>query len=221
MITIALIDDQRLFRESLGNLIREIPGISCLYQCDGGAEFLAAIGKEGAAVPEVILLDLEMPGMNGIELNQLLQIKYPAIKVIILSVHAQEKLIASLIREGADGYLTKNCDRTELAEALEMVHRHGYYINKMTLEAIRNHARLTPAPIRNSNGIPIDLTKRETEILSLICYEYSNEEIAARLYLSPRTVEGHRLSLAQKIGCKNTAGLVIFAVRYGIHPLIL
>jgi DNA-binding CsgD family transcriptional regulator len=91
----------------------------------------------------------------------------------------------------------------------------------MTLEAIRNHARLTPAPIRNSNGIPIDLTKRETEILSLICYEYSNEEIAARLYLSPRTVEGHRLSLAQKIGCKNTAGLVIFAVRYGIHPLIL
>jgi two-component system, NarL family, response regulator DegU len=220
MIPIAIVDDQRLFRESLGNLIRGLPGFSCICSCGGGEEFLEAIGKEGGSIPQVVLLDLEMPGMNGIELNRILQVRYPVIRVIILTVHAREKLIASLIREGADGYLTKNCDRDELVEALEMVSTQGYYINKMTLQAMRNHARISPAPVRNSAGIPIDLSKRETEVLALICRECRNEEMAAQLYLSPRTVEGHRLNLIQKIGCRNTAGLVLFAVRHGIHPLI-
>jgi DNA-binding NarL/FixJ family response regulator len=218
MVKIAIIDDQGLFRESLANLIRGEAGLSCMMLCDSATQFLLAIQKGGAVLPDILLLDLEMPGMNGIELNGILQKQYPAIKIIILSVHANEKLIASLIREGADGYLTKNCEKKELIGAIHMVNEQGFYINKMTMQAMQQHARQVSGPLHNVNGIPLDLTKREVEILKLICQEYSSGEIAEKLFLSPRTVEGHRNNLVQKIGCKNIAGLV-FAIRHHIYSI--
>ncbi len=213
MIRVALIDDQQLFRESLSNLLNSISNVFTVQSFAGAEEFLDFL-QDCRQLPEIVLLDLEMPGMNGIDLNNQLQKKYPQIKVIILSVHANEKLIASMIRSGADGYLTKNCDKEELIKAVQNVHEQGYYINKKTMQAIQQNSFLKKNTLENVNGLPIELSKRETEILQLICKEHSNTEIAAHLFLSVRTVEGHRNSILQKTGCRNTAGLVLFAVRH-------
>lgn len=219
MISIAIVDDQQLFRESLVNLLSTEPDIHCLLQCGNGADFLTELSHNPGLQPSVLLLDLEMPVMNGVELNKILQEQYPDIKVVILSVHANQRLISSLIKDGADGYLTKNCDKEELVNAIRMLHHNGYYINKMTLQAMQqNNTGRISNPL-NINNIPVSLSKRETEILQLICMEYSNAEIAAKLFLSARTVEGHRNNLLSKVGCKNSAGLVLFAIRHHIFSV--
>lgn len=219
MITIAIVDDQQLFRESLVNLLNTVNEFHCVLQCSNGSELLATLQQNKGIQPSIVLLDLEMPVMNGVETNKILQDQYPDIKVVILSVHANERLIASLIRDGADGYLTKNCDKEELVNAIQMLYHHGYYVNKMTLQAIQQNAGSKTNTLQNTNNIPVSLSKRETEILQLICMEYSNAEIAAKLFLSARTVEGHRNNLLNKTGCKNSAGLVLFAIRHHIYTM--
>lgn len=216
MINVAIVDDQQLFRESLSDLLHSDPSISCINQCANGADFLAHLQQPATQIPDIVLLDLEMPVMNGIELNEVIQKTHPGLKVIILSMHANGKLIASLIKAGVDGYLTKNCDKAELLQAIKMVHQHGHYINTTTMLALRQNEQSKMNTLHNVNNIPIDLSKREVEILRLICSEYSNIEIADKLFISPRTVEGHRNSIIQKIGCKNSAGLILFALRNSI-----
>ena len=157
--------------------------------------------------------------MNGIELNAQLQKQYPDLRVVILSTHANDRLIASLIKDGAHGYLTKNCDKQELTDALNMVHNAGYYINKATLMAIQHAPSNQAAGLKNLAGIPIELSQREIEVLELICKEYSTAEIAEKLFISPRTVEGHRVNMLQKTNCKNVAGLVLFAIRHSIYTI--
>ncbi|MBN8837108.1 MAG: response regulator transcription factor [Sphingobacteriia bacterium] len=215
MIRLAIVDDQQLFRESLSSLINSIPNtyvVQCFESAKNFQEFLL---HEPA--PDIVLLDLQMPEMNGMELNDFLHKKHPEIKVIILSVHDNERLISSLIRSGVDGYLTKNCDKQELLKAIHNVYDQGFYINKYTMQILQQKSLHKVSSYENINGIPFQLTKREIEVLQLICKEYSNSEIAAKLFLSIRTVEGHRNRLLQKIGCRNTAGLVLFAIKYQLH----
>jgi DNA-binding NarL/FixJ family response regulator len=141
-------------------------------------------------------------------------------KVIVLSGHARERLIARMIEAGSSGYLVKNCDKEELVTAIYSVGKNGFYINAQVLKAMQVTAGQKGKPLRNSNYIPIELTAREKEVLLRICRELSNAEIAAQLHLSIRTVEGHRNNLLAKTGCRNTAGLVVFAVKYGIYELV-
>jgi len=212
-IRIALVDDQLLFRQSLALLIQGEPDIALVLESDNGENCL----KDMAALqvlPDILLADLEMPGMDGIELNERLHQLYPSVKLVVLSVHASERLIARMIDQGASGYLTKNCDKAELMTALYTVHSTGYYLNNRVLNALRNVSRNNAVSPKSLNGVPVVLSKREKEILHLICKEYNTSEIAQRLYLSPRTVEGHRNNLLQKTGRRNTAGLVLFALKY-------
>lgn len=215
MINIALVDDQQLFRESLVDAVQSDDTISCVMQCANGKEFLSIL-ECASEMPHVVLLDLEMPVMDGIVLNDVLQRKYPDLKVIVLSIHANDRLVASLIKTGVSGYLSKNCDKKELLKAIKMVHEQGFYINADTMRAIQQHSHDKVGIVYNVNNIPINLSKREVEILTLICKEYSNADIAAELFISQRTVEGHRNNIIQKIGCKNIAGMVLFALRYSI-----
>lgn len=216
MINIAIVDDQQLFRETLVDAVQSDGTVRCGLQCSNGRDLLCLLEDTAAERPEIVLLDLEMPVMDGIELNDILQKKYPGIKVIILSIHANERLIASLIKAGASGYLSKNCEKKELLRAIKMVHEQGFYINAYTMHAIQQHSNDKAGTMYNVNNIPINLSKREVEILRLICKEYSNADIAAELFISARTVEGHRNNIIQKIGCKNSAGMVLFALRYSI-----
>jgi len=216
VIKVAIIDDQQLFRESLADALLCDPTIACGLQSANGDAFLQALQQPGAFRPDIVLLDLEMPVMNGIELNGILQKIYSSVKVIILSVHANEKLIASLIKAGVSGYLTKNCGKEEVLRAIHMVHDHGYYLNSNTMQAIQRQNDARIGTLYNVNNIPISLSKREVAVLQLICTEYGTAEIASELFISPRTVEGHRASMIQKIGCRNTAGLILFAIRHSI-----
>ena len=218
-IHIALTDDQQLFRQGLAALISSVEGFELVMEADNGIDCLDKLSKI-TKYPDIILMDMEMPGMDGIELNGELHKRYPSIKVIVLSVHANERLIARMIEAGASGYLIKNCDREELITAIKTVMQSGHYINSQVLQAIQHSAGKKNKELKNISHIPIDLTEREKEILVLICKERSNSEIAEELFISVRTVEGHRNNLLMKTGCKNTAGLVVFAIKNQLVELV-
>ena len=124
-----------------------------------------------------------------------------------------------MIEAGACGYLTKNCEIDELVTAINTTHNNGFYFNQDTLAAMRKTSQYKSGEIRNISNIAIELTAREKEILVLLCRELSNIEIGERLFISPRTVEGHRNNLLQKTGCRNTAGLVIFAIKNNLFQV--
>lgn len=218
IINVALVDDQVLFREGIASLIRNEEGYSLTLEADSGLDFLARL-KEMDELPDILLMDMEMPGMDGMQLNDELRKKFPSIKVIVLSVHAGERLMARMIHAGACGYLLKNCNKAELLNAIQSVFNNGFYITPGVLKAIQSPAAHAKG-VTNIQSIPIEISPRESEVLQLICMEHSNAEIAEKLFISVRTVDGHRNNLLAKTGCHNTAGLVLFAVKHRIFELI-
>jgi len=219
MIKIAIADDQNLFRQSLGILIDSVAHFKLISESDNGNSFLDKLKLKGSLLPDVAIIDMDMPAMNGIELNNKLHELYPQIKVIVLSVHDQALLITQMINAGAAAYLEKNCDKNELITAIDTVYKTGFYFNTGTLMALRNSANHKAHAQKNINQLPVKLTEREKQVLQLICKEYSNAEIAVQLFLSQRTVEGHRINLINKAACRNTAGLVLFAIKYSLFQL--
>lgn len=218
-IKISIVDDQNLFRESLALLIGTVNEFQLVSASDNGLTFLQRLTNENTPRPDIALLDMDMPGMNGIELNNILHKEYPAIKVIVLSVHVQPLLIAQMINAGAAAYLAKNCNKDELILAIETVYKTGFYFNGEVLKAIQQSSGQKAQLQKSISKVPVHLTGREIQVLRLICKELSNAEIAEELYLSTRTVEGHRNNLLIKTGCRNTAGLVLFAIRYSLFEL--
>ncbi|MBK7308258.1 MAG: response regulator transcription factor [Chitinophagaceae bacterium] len=217
-ILISLVDDQQLFRSGLAGLIKSVAGFTLLSEAENGKIFIEQL-QQSDTLPHIALIDMEMPEMNGVELNAVLQKKYPSIKVLVLSTYNQERFIGKMIEAGACGYLTKNCEIDELVTAINTTHNNGFYFNQDTLAAMRKTAQYKSGEIRNISNIAIELTAREKEILVLLCRELSNIEIGERLFISPRTVEGHRNNLLQKTGCRNTAGLVIFAIKNNLFQV--
>ena len=213
-INVAIVDDQNLFRQSLAMLINSVSNFTLVNDSAGGQDFLNFLRSTSAAV-NIAVIDMDMPGMNGIQLNKALHELYPEIKVIILSVHVNEALITQMINAGAASYLAKNCDKDELIMAINTVHKNGFYFNNDALNAIRNSSNHKNQSQIILNSLTVALTRREKEILMLICREYNNAEIAKELFLSVRTVEGHRNNLLIKTNCRNTAGLVLFAIKTG------
>ena len=217
-ISVAIVDDQNLFRQSLALLINSVEEFTLVTDSAGGQEFLNTL-KTTTTPVDVAVIDMDMPGMNGIELNKALHEQYPEIKVIILSVHVNEALITKMINAGAASYLAKNCDKDELILAINTVHKTGFYFNNDALNAIRNSANHRNTSQTILSGLQIALTRREKQVLELICKEFNNAEIADQLYLSVRTVEGHRNNLIIKTNCRNTAGLVLFAIKFGLFEI--
>ncbi|MBK6381356.1 MAG: response regulator transcription factor [Chitinophagaceae bacterium] len=217
-ILISLVDDQQLFRSGLAGLIKSVAGFTLLSEAENGKIFIEQL-QQSDTLPHIALIDMEMPEMNGVELNAVLQKKYPSIKVLVLSTYNQERFIGKMIEAGACGYLTKNCEIDELVTAINTTHNNGFYFNQDTLAAMRKTSQYKSGEIRNISNIAIELTAREKEILVLLCRELSNIEIGERLFISPRTVEGHRNNLLQKTGCRNTAGLVIFAIKNNLFQV--
>jgi DNA-binding NarL/FixJ family response regulator len=218
MINIAVVDDQHLFREGLVNLLSSNPDYKLITQAENGKIFLEQLAGM-VTLPDIALVDMNMPEMNGVELNAVLRKNYPSIKVIILSVHGEERYMSKMIEAGACGYLKKNCDITELFATINNTYQIGFHFNMETLNAMRNASKYRKQGLKNMNSIPINLTEREMVILKMICDELTNAEISEKLFISSRTVDGHRTNLLTKTGCKNTAGLVIFAIKYGIYEV--
>lgn len=212
MIKLAICDDQVLFLRGLKYIIRDFDNIEIVMEAQSGEELLEKVSQ---APPDVILLDMKMPGMDGIEVTKRLKASYPAIKIILLTMYDDERLISHVMEVGANGYLLKNEEPDVLQEAIVSVVEKDMYFNdyvaKALLKGLKN--KDTAPPLSVGATPPLNITTREMEILQLICKEFTTAEIAQQLFISARTVEGHRKNLMEKTGVRNTAGLVIFAVR--------
>jgi DNA-binding NarL/FixJ family response regulator len=213
MIHLAIADDQLLFRKGMIALLREFDGIEVSIEADNGKHLVDQLRRYTGKL-DVILLDLSMPEMNGIEAMKILKEEFPEIKVIILTVYNEDKFIITAVELGANGYLIKNADPSEVEKSIRTVVSHDFYFNDQTLDAMKNG--LFTGKQKLSLNIISELTQREKQILELICKEYTTPEIATQLFISERTVDGHRNNLLAKTGCRNTAGLVLFAVKHNL-----
>lgn len=218
MINVAIADDQKLFRKGIVSLISSFDEMAVLFEAGNGRELLEACA-EAAIKPHIILLDLSMPEMNGLDALKVLKEDFPAIAVIILSSHEAENFILATIQAGANGYLAKNAEPEEVELAIREVFKNDFYFTASMLEIMRKGLTKKAGPPA-LDGSP-NLTNREIEILQLICRQYNSQEIADQLFLSHRTVEGHRNNLLQKTGSRNTAGLVLYALKHKLLSLEL
>lgn len=210
-IKIFLVDDHNLFREGLKFLLSNNDFISEIHEAENGKDLLKNILN---VKPDIILMDIEMPVMNGIEATKETLKIYPKTKVIALSMYGNENFYSEMIDAGAKGFLLKNSKFEDVKKAITEVNEGKNYFSPEILEAIIKNLNKKKYKKKNT-----DLTKREIEILYNICKGLSNQEIADFLYISKRTVDKHRENVLLKTQSKNTAGLVIYAIKNKIFEV--
>lgn len=215
-IKVAIADDQKLFRKGMAALIGSFSNMSLVFEAENGRELLE-LCDSAPVKPAIILLDLSMPELNGLDALKILKEKHPAIRVIILTIHEAESFILATIKAGANGYLAKNAEAEEVEQAIREVFKNDFYFTPVMLEIMRKGMvqKSQKVILENENT----LTSREKEILKLICKQLNSVEIAEKLSLSKRTVEGHRNNLLLKTESRNTAGLVLYALKYELFDL--
>lgn len=217
-IKVGLVEDQELFRQGIKALIDSWQEFDVVFESSDGYSTLQKLAT-AAELPYILLVDISLPKdpetgreYSGIDLLRELKVRFPQILVLMLSVQEDRYVMAQCIEMGANGYLLKDSDPMEVREAIWTVNQHGSYINGRTLDAIQ--MKLTGrVKTKQSHD---QLTQREIEVLKLICQQLTAEEIGERLFISPKTVNGHRNNLLQKTGSRNLAGLVMYAVKNGI-----
>jgi len=210
--TLAIVDDHLLFGSSLEKLINSFDKFSVLFKARNGVELQKELGNQ-STMPDIILLDYNMPVMNGYETVKWLTLNHPKIKVLALSVEDNEKIILKMIREGAKGYFLKDIHPDELKDALHIVMDKGYYYS----EAVTTS--MVKALHPNSDDAPLKLKANELTFLQLACSEMTYKEIADIMNLSPKTIDGYRQELFNKLRVKNRVGLVIYALKKNLIEL--
>jgi len=211
-IKVIIVDDHQIIVDGLKSLLREEKDIKVIGEASNGKE---AIDLVRLISPNVILIDIDMPVLNGIEATKLITKEFNEPKIIILSMHNEGSLIKTLINVGAKGYLLKNCDRSELVEAIRKIAGgQTFFSSDVTMSLLEN--RNVPTSHFTENNNIAELTEREIEILKLIAEGYSNKEIGDKLFISHRTVDTHRTNLMRKLEVNNIAGLVRFAISNGV-----
>lgn len=208
MIKVAIADDHQLILEGLKAILQESPNLNIIFTVDNGKTLLQQLEIEK---PDVLLLDIELPDSNGIDLCKIIKQQHAGVKIIALTNHDETVYVKKMMRSGANGYLLKGTDQNTLLAAITTVLKDEQYID----QSIQNKILQETISGKRANA-QIKLTKREIEILTLIANECANQEIADKLFLSIRTVESHRLSLSQKLNVKNTVGLVKEAYLRGL-----
>lgn len=205
LIKIAVVDDQYLFRSGVVSLLKEYDQLKVIIQASNGKELLDQLKRQ---TPHVILLDIEMPEMNGLETVNHLKKKYPDIKVIILTMHNEEEFIFDLMTKGAHGFLPKDKSVDEVVDAIYSVMETGKYYNEQIMEAMVNGSK---GLVKNQH-LNL-LTEKEIEVVRQICRQKTNKQIAEIIGVSIRTVENYRTTILLKTGTKNTAGMVVYALK--------
>ncbi len=209
MINIAIADDHLLVINGLKAMIENTSDIKLLFSATSGYDLLSELKEKQ---PDVLLLDIQMPDINGIDLCKEVHARYPLVKIIALTNFEQSSYVKQMVRNGALGYLLKNIDGKTLQAAIRTVVQDKPFIH----EQIRNNMLNEVLSGTKVTSQGISLTKRELEILGLVAKEMTNQEIADKLFISVRTVETHRVNLTQKLGVHNTAGLVKEAYKRGL-----
>jgi DNA-binding NarL/FixJ family response regulator len=203
---IILVDDHHLFGQSLYSLLIQMPDVQDITVFKRGQEVLDFLENNEA---DVVLSDLQMPEMNGIELTTKIHERFPEVRVLILTIDDEPYKIRQAVAAGASGYLLKDTDRTELEEAIRKLYQKLPYYSEKVLKIITNSP-----DNKLINSELSQISSREIEVLKLIAMEYSTNEIADKLFVSVNTIESHRKSLMKKLDVKNMVGLIKFAMRH-------
>jgi DNA-binding NarL/FixJ family response regulator len=201
-ILIAIVDDHTLFRDGVASLMGEFEELQVVFEAENGEQMQHKLAKH--PLPQVILMDINMPVMDGYLATKWVKEKYPQIKVLALSMFEDDKAVIRMIKSGAGGYVLKESKPRELLEAIKAINDKGVFINEMVSgKLIRTVA---------DNGAP-DFSKKELEFLRLCCSELTYKEIAEQMFVSPRTVDNYRESLFLKLNLKTRTGLVLYAIQ--------
>ncbi|HJW16059.1 MAG TPA: response regulator transcription factor [Flavisolibacter sp.] len=209
IIKVAIADDHKIFRKGVILSLRAFTNIKFVLEAEHGDELLNGIAE---AEPDVVLMDLRMPGKDGMETTKLLTKQYPQIHIIVLSMYEDERFVSHMMENGANGYLLKNAEPQEIRRAIMDVHEKGYYLNNFVNRILlkKSHSKQKMVPSLTNE---ITLSDKERDVLKFICMEFTAQEIAQKMEISPRTVEAIKDRLMERFGSKNTAGLVFFAVK--------
>jgi two-component system response regulator DegU len=209
-IRIAVVDDHSLFRKGMISILQQVSDFEVVMEATNGLELLHKLQQTPV---DVVLMDLQMPQLDGTKATEIIRDKFPNVKVIILSMHDEDKYILHLMEIGANGYLLKDNDPEEVEKAIRKVIETDIYFSDFVSKVmLRKMTRKNQQESKIFN-YKTDLSDREKEVLVHICEGLTTIEIGDILSLSPRTVEGHRLRMIEKLGVKNTAGLVAFAIK--------
>jgi DNA-binding NarL/FixJ family response regulator len=207
-VNVILVDDHQLFREGLKLMLNLNPQIGSISQAGNGVEFLELLKK---MTPDVVLMDIDMPIMDGVEATKRALLLNPNLKIIALSMYGDDEYYIKMIEAGARGFILKNSDIEVVEEAISNVMAGQNYFSSEVMANLVIHLNNKKTEEARS-----ELTERESEILYHICKGLSNQEIADTLFLSKRTVDKHRENILSKTNAKNTAGLVMYAIKHGI-----
>lgn len=210
-IKVAIADDHKIFRKGVILSLRHYTNISFILEAENGQELVDSLATL-EELPDVILMDLRMPRKDGIETTKHVARVYPQIHIIALTMYEDERFVSHMMEIGANGYLLKSADPSEIRKAIMEVMAKGYYLNNFVNRILlkKSHARQKIVPTLSSE---VTLSDRERDVIKYICMEFTAQEIAQKLEVSPRTVEAIKDRLMEKFGVKNTAGLVFFAVK--------
>lgn len=208
-INVCIVDDHAIVRVGISRLLKLNPRIGKILEAGNGIELFELLKTQ---TPDVILLDLQMPGMTGKEICQILVKKFQTIKILVLSMNDGLEMVDFMIQQGAHGFISKNSNADDLAESILAVIDKGFYYNELVYKALRQSRNTTT----QKNPLSL-LSNREIEIIRMICDELTMKEIAAILSISEKTVQNHRFNIMEKLGVHNTVGIV----KYAIHNLLL
>jgi|TARA_B110000908_G_scaffold53559_1_gene65317 DNA-binding NarL/FixJ family response regulator len=218
IIKIALVEDEALLVEGFSSMFLNVENILVVKTANNRSDFLNVLEETSKSnFPDIALVDFQMKPMNGFELVEVLREKHPNLKIIILYSHYKSNVLGHMIKLGVSAFIPKSATKKLLIEAIESVNDSGIYFTQTDQEMLTKYMSSRSKKVRfTPNEV---LSKRENEILKLICLEYTNQEIGHKLFISKRTVENHRQKILGKIGAKNTVGLVVYAIANDIHSL--
>lgn len=208
-IKIILADDHRIFRDGIKSILSENEFIDIIGEASSGVELLGMLKTHK---PGIVIIDITMPGLSGIEVTRQISSLYPEIRIMILSMHTAEEFVINSVKAGAKGYLPKDTSKEELLDAVKILNAGGEYYSKLVSDNFMKSylKKVKNGTIQADSG---DLTQRETEILRLCASGISNKEIADKLFISTKTVDAHKNHIMHKLKLKNTAEMVLYAVK--------
>ena len=217
-VKIAIADDEELFRQGMSFILSKEVNFDIVFQAKNGKDLLVQLSS-ASSLPDVILMDLKMPDLNGVEATKVIKKKYPNIYIVALTSYYSKPFIINMIQVGAVAYLAKNATPRSVVHTLNEVAQKGFYYDAKVMKIIQESNLNSSSKPTKSIFDKSYLTKREIEVLEQICKQKTTNEIAEALFISPRTVEGHRNNLLLKTESKNSAGLVVYAVQNKIINL--
>lgn len=210
-IKVLLVDDHKIVRDGIKLMLEPQAGIDVVAETESGNDVKKVLEEISV---DVIVMDINMPGMNGIATTKMVKEDFPSVKVLALTMSSDDSHIRQMVQAGASGYVMKSAGRDELTRAIQEVMEGKHYFSDQATQSIM--LDLVKNKGKSSAPDPVHITEREIEVLQMIVKEHTNHEIAEKLYISPRTVDAHRRNLLQKTGARNTAGLVKYAFQNGL-----